>query len=395
MKPFKLSEQLQGDRQIWYIAGFLSLISVAAVYSSVAALAARSIGDSTESIIFKHIVFLIIGLVVMYAIHKFDFMNVAPYAKMLLFIAPILIIYTLVLGKEVGNAKRWISILGFTFQTSDFVRLVLITNLAAMLASKQNMKIERRDFMPIIVWCGVLCGLLAFSSFSTAVILGGTCVLIMWIGRIPYKYLLGTLASVIFFLILAISASWVISSITGKEIGRTQTVIDRMEVFVGKDLDNSGKIGGKAGSTSTQMDEALLAIGRGGFFGVGPGNSAVKYKLPEAYSDFIYSIIIEEYGILGAIVVMFLYLWLLKRGIWLVKHSSRPFAGLLSIGLTLSIVFQAFAHMFINVGLGPVTGQTLPMISKGGTSILFTAIALGIVLSVSKEEMPKFANNRQ
>lgn len=395
MKPFRLNEQLQGDRQIWYIAGFLSLISVAAVYSSVAALAARSIGATPQTIIAKHIAFLIIGLVVMYVIHKQDFMNVAPYAKMLLLLAPVLIVYTLILGREVGGAKRWISVLGFTFQTSDFVRLILITNLAAMLASKQNMKIERKDFMPIIIWCGVLCGLLAFSSFSTAVILGLTCVLIMWIGRIPYKYLFGTLASVVICLFVAISASWMISNITGKEIGRTQTVIDRIEVFIKRDIDNSGLIGGTVGSTSSQMDEALLAIGRGGIFGVGPGNSAVKYKLPEAYSDFIYSIIVEEYGLLGGIVIMLLYLWLLLRGIWLVKHSSRPFAGLLSIGLTLSIVFQAFAHMFINVGLGPVTGQTLPMISKGGTSILFTAIALGIVLSVSKEEMPKFSNNRQ
>lgn len=385
MNTFRLKDQLQGDKQIWTIAFLLCCVSVASVYSSVAALAARSVNATPEIIIAKHIFFLIAGLFIIYGIHRFNFLNIAPIAKLLLYVTPLLLIYTLMMGKEVGAARRWISFFGFTFQTSDFVRIVLITNLAAMLGGKQNTSIEWKDFRSIVFWTGGLCGLLAISSFSTSVILGFTCCLIMWIGRVPRKFLFSLMASVLIGLVLAVGTGLVLKAFN-IEFGRTQVIIDRVEVFVGKDIDNSGLIGGDIGSESTQKDEALLAIARGGLLGQGPGNSAVKYKLAEAYSDFIYSIILEEYGILGGFVVMALYVWLLSRGLWLVKHSTRPFAGLLAIGLTLSIVFQAFAHMFINVGLGPVTGQTLPMISKGGTSILFTAIALGIVLSVSKEE---------
>lgn len=392
MKTFRLKDQLQGDRQIWTIAFLLCCVSVASVYSSVAALAARSPSATTEIILIKHVFFLVLGIMVIYGVHRFNFLNVAPIAKLLLYITPFLLLYTLLMGKEVGEARRWISLFGFTFQTSDFVRLVLITNLAAMLGSKQNTSIEWSDFRSIILWTGGLCGMLAVSSFSTSVILGVTCCLIMWIGRVPRKFLWGLIGSVIIGLFMAVSAGLVLKSF-GIEFGRTQVIIDRIEVFVERDLDGSGLIGGNVGSESTQKDEALLAIARGGLVGEGPGNSAVKYRLAEAYSDFIYSIILEEYGLLGGIGVMVLYIWLLSRGLYLVEHSTRPFAGLLSIGLTLSIVFQAFAHMFINVGLGPVTGQTLPMISKGGTSILFTAVALGIVLSVSKEEKSE-RNNR-
>ncbi len=386
MSSFRMKDHLQGDKQIWLIAILLCCFSLAAVYSSVSALAYRSSSGSPELILLKHSLFLLGGLGIIYVIHRFDFLEIAPIAKLLLWITPLLLIYTLVMGKEVGGAKRWISILGFTFQTSDLVRIVLITNLTAMLASKQNTRISWKDFRSIIIWCGVLCGLLAISSFSTSVILGFTCLSIMFIGRVPAKFLAGLSASVAVGLILAIGTGIILKKIN-IEFGRSQTVIDRVESFINKDLDGNKLIGGDIGSESTQKQEALMAIARGGVIGQGPGNSAVKYRLAEAYSDFIYAIILEEYGLLGGLSLMAIYLWLLYRGIWLVQNSTRPFAGLLSIGLTLTIVLQAFAHMFINVGLGPVTGQTLPLISKGGTSILFTAIALGIVLSVSKGEI--------
>ncbi len=386
MYNFHLKDHLQGDRQIWLITILLSCFSLAAVYSSVSALAYRTTNGIPELIMLKHAGFLLGGLFIIYFIHRFDFLEIAPIAKIFLWVTPFLLIYTLVLGREVGGAKRWINILGISFQTSDLVRIVLITNLTAMLARKQNTKITWKDFRSIIIWCGALCGLLALSSFSTSVILAVTCFGIMFIGRVPGKFLAGLVASVVIGLFLALSAGYLVNKITGKEYGRTQTVIDRLEAHFDRDFDGNHKIGGDVGSESSQLDEALLAIARGGVFGQGPGNSAVKHRLAEAYSDFIFAIILEEYGLLGGIGLMALYLWLLQRGIWLVQNSTRPFAGLLSIGLTLTIVFQAFAHMFINVGLGPVTGQTLPLISKGGTSILFTAIALGIVLSVSKTE---------
>ena len=391
MNRFRLKDHLQGDPQIWFITIFLAFFGVAAVYSSIAALAYRT-SSTAESLMFKQAFFVFTGLFITYVIHRFDFLNIAPIAKILLWITPVILIYTLVAGREVGGAKRWVSFLGWTFQTSDLVRLVLITNLAAMLAKRQNGLKTFSELWPIIIWCGVLVGLLAISSFSTSVILGMTCLMIMIIGRVPVKYIFRLLISVLLGLSLAFGAGLVSKAVWGKDFGRTQTVIDRTEAFFEKDFDGNGLIGGLVGSESLQQDQALAAVSRGGLFGVGPGRSAIKHQMAEAYSDFIYAIIIEEYGLFGGVIMIVLYLWLLARGLSNIEHTSHAFGGLLSIGLTLSIVFQALAHMFINVGLGPVTGQTLPLISKGGTSIVFTFIAIGIVLSVSKHSLNEPAN---
>ncbi|WP_304233567.1 FtsW/RodA/SpoVE family cell cycle protein [Jiulongibacter sediminis] len=393
MTGFKLKDHLQGDPQIWLITFLLSFFGIAAVYSSISALAYRSSGTS-EMIMFRHAFFVLAGLFLTYVIHRFNFLNIAPVAKVLLWVSPLLLLYTLLMGYEVGGAKRWISLLGFTFQTSDMVRLVLITNLAAMLAKKQNTMDKFKHLWPIIIWCGIICFLLAISSFSTSVILGLTCFMIMIIGRVPRKYILRLTGSVLLGLVLAFSAGLFTKIVLNKNFGRTETIINRTESFIGKDLDGNDLIGGKIGSVSMQQDQAIAAVARGGIFGVGPGKSAIKHRMAEAYSDFIYAIIIEEYGLVGGVAIMLLYLWLLARGLKNIANTTQAFGGLLSIGLTLSIVFQALAHMFINVGLGPVTGQTLPLISKGGTSILFTFIAIGIVLSVSKNQQFETLSNK-
>ncbi len=379
MLPFRLKDHLRGDRQIWLILLLLSLISVIVVYSSVSALAYRKTDGNTEYYLFKHAGLLLAGLFFTFIVHKINIVEYAGIAKVLLWLTPLLLLYTLFRGISVGGASRWVSIMGLSFQTSDFVRLVLITNLAAMLARRQNIEYKISDLWSMVIWCGVICGLLSVSSFSTSVILGITCFMLMWIGRVPTKYLIRTVISLFLGLFLALSLGMVFN------FGRIGTVIDRSEGFVKMDLNKDGFIGGE-GNDDTQKDMALVAIAKGGLFGVGPGNSSQKNVLPDVFSDFVYSIIIEEYGIIGGLVVMALYLWLLFRGHWNIDRTERAFGGLLSIGLTLSIVFQAFAHMFINVGLGPVTGQTLPLISMGGTSMLFTSIAIGIVLSVTQNK---------
>jgi cell division protein FtsW len=388
MIPFKLRSHLKGDRHIWAILLALSIISIFVVYSSISALAYRKTGGNTEFYLLKHGFFIIFGLFVTFVIHKLDFTQYSGIAHVFLWFTPILILYTLIFGISVGGARRWVSVLGFSFQTSDFVRLVLITNLSAMLARRQHIEYKVSDLWTMIIWCGVTIGLLSISSFSTSVILGITCFLIMWIGRVPNKYLWKMVLVLFGGLTLVLALGLIVKRATGTELGRVQTVIDRTEVFINSDMDGDGLVGGETGSSSDQKEFALIAIAHGGFVGVGPGNSAQKNVLPDAFSDFIYSIIIEEYGILGAMVVMGLYIWLLYRGVKNVDNTQRAFGGLLTIGLTLSIVLQAFAHMFINVGLGPVTGQTLPMISMGGTSALFTSVAIGIVLSVSKNTSP-------
>lgn len=384
MIPFKLKNHLQGDKQIWWILLLLSLISIVVVYSSVSALAYRKTDGNTEFFLIKHTFFLLIGLSITFVIHKFDFTQYAGLAHVFLWFTPFLILYTLMFGISVGGARRWVSILGFSFQTSDFVRLVLITNLSAMLARRQHIEYKANDLWIMIFWTGLIVGLLSISSFSTSVILGITCFLIMWIGRVPNRFLVRMVLVLVLGLASILTLGLIVKRATGTELGRVQTVIDRTESFVNKDLDGDGTVGGEQGSVSEQKNYALIAIARGGIFGIGPGNSSQKNILPDAFSDFIYSILIEEWGLLGGMVVMGLYLWLLYRGVWNIENTKRAFGGLLSVGLTLSIVLQAFAHMFINVGLGPVTGQTLPLISMGGTSALFTSVAIGIVLSVTK-----------
>lgn len=380
----KLKNHLQGDKQIWWILGLLSLISVVTVYSSISSLAYRQAGGNTEAVILRHVLFLVIGVVVTYFVHKIDISRYAHIAKILLYLSPFLLIYTLMFGVSIGNARRWINVMGLSFQTADFVKLVLIVNLAAMLASKIHIEYKRKDLLEIIAWCGLIVFLISLSSFSSAIILGFTCFIIMWIGKVPGRYLRSLTLVILGVISFALVAGFLIKVTTGKEMGRVSTVIDRTEGFIGKDLDRDGYVGGYLGGKSSQKNFAHVAIAKGGILGVGPGNSSQKNVLPEAYSDYIYSIVIEEYGLVGGLFVLGLYLWLLARGIVNIDHTERAFGGLLCVGLTLLLVFQAFAHMAINVGLGPVTGQTLPLISRGGTSALFSFIAMGIVLSVSK-----------
>jgi cell division protein FtsW len=383
---FKLRNHLKGDKHIWWILFLLTLISISVVYSAISALAYKKADGNTEYFMLKHTFFLGIGIFVTFLIHKLDFSKYTGLFKIALWACPFLLAYTLLFGVSVGGAKRWISILGQSIQTSDIVRLVLITNLSAMLAKRQNIEYQAKDIVEMVFWTGLLVIMLSVSSFSTSVILGLTCFIIMWIGRVPKKYLL----RLVFFSSLGIIGilgfSIIVKRVTGIDIARLNTVIDRTEDFVGADLDGNGFKGGEFGSISNQKNYALAAIALGGTLGKGPGNSTQKNVLPDAFSDFVYSILCEEYGLWGACGVLALYMWLLYRGLHNINHTSRAFTGLLSVGLTLSIVLQAFAHIIINVGLVPVTGQTLPLISQGGTSAMFTSIALGIVLSVTKTD---------
>lgn len=380
-----LKDKLRGDWQIWFIIAVLSLFSILVVYSASSALAYKRAGGNTESYLLSHTIHLLLGLGVIWCMHRINYTNFAGVSRLLLWITPILLLYTYFFGTTVGGTKRWINIFGISFQSSDLVRLVLITNLAAMLARRQNMEYNPKTLVGLIFWCGLLCGMLAITNFSTAIILGLTCFIIMWVGRVPGRYLLRMAGFVMGAIIVVLSISIFLYN-RGVDFGRGQVVLERIEAFAKVDLNGDKIIGNADRDDSYQRDQAMIAIARGGAIGIGPGKSFQRNYLPEAFSDYIYAIIVEEYGFLGAIVTMFMYLWLLYRGLKNVENTNRAFGGLLCVGLTFSIVFQAFVHMFINVGLGPVTGQTLPLMSMGGTSILFTSVAIGIVLSVTKGE---------
>lgn len=380
-----LKDKLRGDWQIWFIIAVLSLFSILVVYSASSALAYKRAGGNTESYLLSHTVHLLLGLGVIWFMHRINYTNFAGISRLLLWVTPVILLYTYFFGTTVGGTKRWINIFGISFQSSDLVRLVLITNLAAMLARRQNVEYNPKALAGLIFWCGLLCGMLAVTNFSTAIILGLTCFIIMWVGRVPARYLFRMAAFVVGAIVIVLGISIFLYT-KGVDFGRGQVVLERIEAFAKVDLNRDKVVGNPDRDDSYQRDQAMIAIARGGTIGIGPGKSFQRNYLPEAFSDYIYAIIVEEYGMIGAILVMFMYLWLLYRGLKNVENTNRAFGGLLCVGLTFSIVFQAFVHMFINVGLGPVTGQTLPLMSMGGTSILFTSVAIGIVLSVTKGE---------
>ncbi|MBK5286370.1 MAG: FtsW/RodA/SpoVE family cell cycle protein, partial [Bacteroidia bacterium] len=375
-----LHKYFKGDRYIWLIVFFMSLVSVLAVYSSIGTLAYKYQSGNTEYYLFKHLIILIFGIGLMYAAHLVRYTHYTSIAQIGILVAIPLLIFTLLSGTNLNEASRWLTlpIINLTFQTSDLAKLVLIMYVARMLSKKQeNIKDFKTAFLPIMIPVIIICGLILPANFSTAAVLFVTCLFLMYIGRINLKYIMmmigiGALCLTIFISIALMS----------KNQGRVATWKARVENFMNK--------GDSDGTYQTQ--QAKIAIATGGLLGKGPGNSTQRNFLPHPYSDFIYAIIIEEYGLVGGITMVMIYLILFFRVIRFVRMSPRGFATLLAIGCSFSLVFQAMINMAVAVNLFPVTGQPLPMLSMGGTSIWFTSIAIGIILSISKEVIKENEN---
>ena len=355
-------ENLQGDRVIWAVVFALSLISILVVYSSIGTLAFKRT-ESPESFLIKHTFTVLIGIAAMWFAHRVDYRYYSKLSKFALWISIPLLIYTFTNGVTINDAARWIHvpIIG-SFQPSDFASLALIVNLASMLSKRQqNIDDIKESLIPILFWCGVICGLIALTNLSTAVLLFLTCMLIMFIGRVPTKYL----AMLVFVGVL-------FGALAVKFGVRGETAKSRITNFMNGD------------ELPFQARHARIAVATGGVGGKGPGNSDQRNILPHPYSDFIYAIVIEEYGMIGGVVVLILYLVLLHRGMKAAYNSDKAFGGLLSAGLSFDLVCQALVNMGVVVGLGPITGQPLPLVSMGGTSMVFTGLAVGIILSVSR-----------
>lgn len=364
----QIISNLKGDRWIWLIVVLLSLISLLAVYSAIGTLAYKR-GVGAESILMKHLAMIIAGIMLMYISHKLDYRYYSGISKLLMIITIPLLLYTLAFGSNLNEAKRWIAIpgTGLSFQTSDMAKLALITYLARTLSRKQeNIKDVKQSFIPIMGAVCVVFALIAWANLSTALMLFGVSILLLIMGRISIKQISVVLLAggvllmgIIFF---------------GPRRGVYKA---RINTFLHPETVNPDK--------SFQADHAKIAIASGALFGKGPGKSSEVNYLPEAYSDEIYAIIVEEYGMMGGIILIGLYLFLLYRCIKIVTKAPKAFGALLAAGLSFSLTIQAFANMAVAVGLGPVTGVPLPFISMGGTSILFTSIAFGIILSVSRD----------
>jgi cell division protein FtsW len=369
----RIAAELRGDRVVWAILVLLGLFSILAVYSSTGTLAYRDRGGDTESYLFKHGIILMGGLVITYFAHLLHYKRYMNWAPVLLAITFILLGYTLVMGVDINQARRWIvvPVIGLSFQTSDFAKLALIIFIARAISSKQDyIQDFKSAFLPIILPVVLVCGLIAPADLSTAIILFISCLLMMFVGRVALQY--------IGLLLLSGAFMFVILLLLGREFPdyvRVTTWENRLQEFYSPEAD---------GTDTYQIDQAKIALANGGLTGRGPGNSIQRNYLPYAHADFIYAVICEEYGVLGGGVVIGLYLLFFFRVTRLVTKSPKAFGAMAAMGLSLVIVVQAFFHIAINLNVLPVTGLTLPLISMGGTSLMFTCIAFGIILSVSK-----------
>lgn len=367
----KLRKYFKGDAVIWAVIFLLSIFSLLSVYSATGTLAYRYQGGNTYYYIMKHASILLVGIIIIYTTHLIPYKYFSRMSQLFLIISIPLLVFTLFFGQNVNQAHRFLVIpgLGLTIQPSDLAKLALIMYVARILSRKQNVIEDYKEsLLPAIVPVLIVCGLILPANLSTAMMLFFVCIILMFIGRIKIKHLLAFGGVMIIVLTLFISVSLLVD----KE-GRIITWWHRIESFIGGENEEN-----------YQANQAKIAIERGGLIQLRPGKSIQRNFIPHPYSDFIYAIIIEEYGLIGGIVVLSLYLYLLFRAAMMVRKSSRTFPAFVAMGLALLITMQAMINMAVAIGLVPVTGQPLPMISMGGSSMLFTCLAFGVILSVSR-----------
>ena len=370
-----LKKNLEGDYQIWTVIAALSLISIIVVASASGRLAVQGDGNIFFLVV-KHSIYMSVGLAAMWFFHRFDYHKIAVFSNIGVIFSVFLLLYAFRFEHGINNANRWIHMGGLTFMPSDIAKLALITNLAFMLAKRQHLEYRFNDVVPMAAKIIVVSACIALTNVSTALLLCATCFLLMFIGRVPLKFI----GMVIIGLFLA--GTILVMTGTGTRIETARNRISNFtKNFTGKKAENADK------DENYQIERSYYAIANGGLTGKGPGKSQQRYFLSESESDFIYAIIIEEWGMIGGLFVMSLYLWFLYRGMKAVDSSGRAFGGLLSAGLTFSLVIQAMVHMGVATGLGPVTGQPLPLLSMGGSSLLFTGAMIGIIISVSKDKV--------
>ena len=369
-------KHIEGDRTIWALVAILALFSFMPVYSASANLVSV-VGGSTLGYLLKHVVLLIMGFAIIYAVHKIPYRYFSGGSVLLLPVVFFLLIYTLAQGTTIGGAyaSRWISIpfIGVGFQTSTLAGLVLMVYTSRYLAKNKDLKIVFKESL-IELWLPVALILILIlpANFSTTAIIFSMILILAFIGGYPIKYIGYIIGAGILSLTLFILIAKAFPDLMPN---RVNTWGSRIENFSNSE-----------GQESYQVEKAKIAIATGGTFGKGPGKSIQKNFLPQSSSDFIYAIIVEEYGLVGAVLIVFVYFLLLFRIFVTVKKASTIFGTLLVIGVGLPIIFQAVINMAVATNLFPVTGQTLPLISSGGTSIWMTCFALGMILSVSSSK---------
>lgn len=383
-----LLRRTRGDKYIWGIVILLALTSLLVVYSATGSLAYKMYKGNTEVYLFKQFAFIIIGVVVVYFAHRINYTLYSRIALYLFLIAIPLMLFTYFFGATINDGSRWIKlpIINLTFQTSDLAKLGLFMYLSRQLSRKQDVINDwKKGFLPMIIPVAIICMLIMPANLSTALLTGATSLLLMFIGRCRAKHILGVIAIALVPVLLLISIA-VLTHTPNEEgkkgkavtqlasVGRVGTWIHRVQDF----------IYAKADETPYQVQQAKIAIAKGGVFGKGPGNSEAKNFMPHPYSDMIYAIILEEYGLVGGGLIIFIYLVFLLRCIMVFRRCPFAFGAFLALGLSFTLVIQAMANMAVAVNLVPVTGVTLPLVSMGGSSFLFTCASIGIILSVAR-----------
>lgn len=374
-----LKKYIKGDRIIWYVIIALAVFSSIVVYSATGNLAYKHQGGNAVFYLFRHAKFLMVGIAIITVVHHINYKWFARFATAFLYLSIVLLAITAVSGVSLNQASRWLTIpvVGISFQPSEIAKLALMMYIAKVLAQYQsNDRTADEAFKPIMLHVGIVCALIFKDDFSTAALIGATSWVIMMIGRVSFKYLFGTVVAVVLFVAVVL---WLSDYVPF--LHRASTWKARVERFVGGDEETS------EGTADYQSERSQMAIATGGITGKGPGNSQQRYFLPHPYSDFVYAIIVEEWGLIGGFFVMLAYLILLFRVGVIVRGSSRTFPAFLVIGLGTLLVVQAFINMGVAVGVMPVTGQPLPLVSMGGTSTLFTCLAFGAILSVSRNNI--------
>ena len=385
-----ITRNLKGDKGVWMVLLLLCVVSVAEMFSSSTYLVSRT--GSISAPILRHVTFIIAGCIAMFITMLVPFKLIRMLGYLGLGASWLLLVYTLFFGVEAAGAARFLNVGGFQFQPSELAKLSLLIVVADFTDRCQNETFQQKAFPIYAGIVTVTCGLIFTENLSTAAILFMVSAIMMFIGAVKFRRIAVWASAILLFVGLIIGIAAVIPEEQYREsdnrvvkmFGRAYTWVARIENFFVEDTDPEAKY--IITDENRQVVHAQIAVASGGLFGVGPGNSVQRNFLPEAFSDFIYAIIVEELGLVfGGILVIFLYMWLLFRAGKVARMSNSMFRAILVIGVTLMIVIQAFIHMGVAVHLGPVTGQPLPLISRGGTSILVNCVYFGIILSATRQ----------
>ena len=377
MKKYYLNINLEGDKTIWAVVFLLMLFSILVVYSATGALAYKNAEGNTWHYFIKHGLFLVVGFFAMYITHIIPHRYYARLGQIAFFTSLVLLVYTIVAGVNLNNASRWISIGGHSLQTSDVAKLALMMFLARQLVKCKDCLHDWKEvawklFAPLTV----VCGLIFPANFSTAALVMLTGLCLLFLGGVYFKHLFAYVGGIVGVVALVIVLALYVPAIQ-QAFPRAQTWVNRVENFSADKSENS--------DVFYQVAQAKIAVVNGGVKGRGPGKSIQRNTLPHPYSDYIYAIIIEEYGLIGGAFILILYMVFFYRGRRIFSLANDKYGAYLAMGLSLSLVIQALVNMAVAVDLFPVTGQTLPLVSMGGTSIIFTCITIGIILSVSRD----------